>query len=144
MVLAVYLPRYLINWTGNFTSSCANGLHIWVICSVYLNIVIGLVFYWVNLYFRLVYFGKSIIFYVFMCGIEFENTIRITYQFSLTKLMVSHDLLCLTVTNQITFDQLDSNSVSNFERAMDRCCQVLVSYFFLVSKLETLDTISFN
>ena len=28
---------------------------------------------------------------------------------SLEKLMVSHDLLCSTVTNQIAFDQRDSN-----------------------------------
>ena len=48
--------------------------------------------------------------------------------------MVSHDLLRSMVTNQITFDQRDSKTISNFERAMDRCCQAL----------ETLDTISFN
>ena len=59
--------------------------------------------------------------------------------------MVSHDLLRSTVSNQIVFDQRDSKSISYFERAMDRCCQALVSrFFFLVSKLETLDTISFN
>ena len=50
---------------------------------------------------------------------------------SFTKLMVSHDLLRLTASNQIAFDQGDSKSISNFERAMDRCCQALVSRFFL-------------
>ena len=40
---------------------------------------------------------------------------------SLTKLMVSHDLLRSTVANQIAFDQRDSKSIFNFERAMDRC-----------------------
>ena len=49
------------------------------------------------------------------------------------KLMVSHDLLRSTVTNQIAFDQRDSKSISNFEGAMDRCWQALVSrVFFLV------------
>ena len=48
---------------------------------------------------------------------------------SLAKLMVSHDLLRSTVTKHITFDQRDSKSVSTFERAMDRCCRVLVSKF---------------
>ena len=33
--------------------------------------------------------------------------------------MVSHDLLRSTVTNQIAFDQRDSKSISNFERAID-------------------------
>ena len=36
--------------------------------------------------------------------------------------MVSHDLLRSTVTNQITFDQRDSNSIPDFERAMDLRC----------------------
>ena len=58
--------------------------------------------------------------------------------FSLIKLMVSHDLTRSTVTNQITFDQRDSNSVSDFECAMDRRCQSLVS------NLENLDTITFT
>ena len=52
--------------------------------------------------------------------------------------MVSHDLPRYTVTNQITFNQLDSNSILDFELAMDRCCQALVS------NLETLDTITFT
>ena len=43
-------------------------------------------------------------------------------QFSLRKLMVSHDLLRLPVANQITFDQRDSKSIPKFERTMDRCC----------------------
>ena len=38
--------------------------------------------------------------------------------FSLSKLLVSDDLLCSTVTNQITFDQQDSNLILKFERAM--------------------------
>ena len=50
--------------------------------------------------------------------------------------MVSHDLPRSTVTNQSTFDQQDSNSIPNFERAMDRRCQALVSIS------ETLDTIT--
>ena len=50
---------------------------------------------------------------------------------SLTKLIVSHDLLRSTVTNQIAFYQGDSKSVSIFECTMDCCCQALVS------KLET-------
>ena len=52
------------------------------------------------------------------------------YHYSLTKLMVSHDLLCSTVTNQIAFDQRDSKSISKSERPMDRCCQALLSCFF--------------
>ena len=57
--------------------------------------------------------------------------------YSLTKLMVSHDLLRSTVTNQITLDQRDSNMFPRFERTMNHCCQALVS------KLETLDAITF-
>ena len=53
---------------------------------------------------------------------------------SLTKLMVSHDLSCSTVTNQIAFDQQDSNTIPEFERAMDRHCQGLAF------RLETLVT----
>ena len=60
------------------------------------------------------------------------------FQFSLAKLMVSHDLLCSTVTKQIPFDQRDSNLIPKFERAVDRRCRVLVS------KLEPLDTITFT
>ena len=52
--------------------------------------------------------------------------------------MVSHDLPRLTVTNQIAFDQWDLYLTPEFERTMDRHCQVLVS------KLETLDTITFT
>ena len=33
---------------------------------------------------------------------------------SLVKLMVSHDLLCLTITDQIEFDQLESNLIPKF------------------------------
>ena len=57
---------------------------------------------------------------------------------SLTKLMVSHDLLRSKVTNQIAFDQQDSKSFSIFERTIDRCCQKLVS------KLETSEPITFT
>ena len=46
--------------------------------------------------------------------------------------MVSHNLPCSTVTNQITLDHRDSNMISEFERMMDCGCQALVS------KLETL------
>ena len=56
------------------------------------------------------------------------------YCFSLTKLMVSHDLPRSMVTNQITFDGLDFHLTSEFELAMDRRCQALVF------KLETLYT----
>ena len=59
-------------------------------------------------------------------------------QVSLTKLMVSHDLVCPTVTNQIAFDQRDSNLIPKFERMMGRGSQVLVS------ELETVDTITFT
>ena len=52
--------------------------------------------------------------------------------------MVSRDLPRSTVTNQIRFDQQDSNSIPDFERAMDRRCQALVS------NLETLDTVTFT
>ena len=54
-----------------------------------------------------------------------------TSQFSLTKLIVSHDFPCSTGTNQMSFDQQDSNTIPEFERTMDRRCQALVS------KLET-------
>ena len=37
-----------------------------------------------------------------------------------------------TATNQIAFDQRDSSTIPEFERTMDRRCQLLVS------KLETL------
>ena len=43
-------------------------------------------------------------------------------QVSLIKLMVSRDLSRSTVTIQITFDQQDSSTVPDFERAMDRRC----------------------
>ena len=48
---------------------------------------------------------------------------------SLRKLMVSHDLSRSTVTEQIAFDQRDLHSTPEFERAMDRRCQALVSKF---------------
>ena len=57
--------------------------------------------------------------------------------------MISHDLLHLVMTNKVTFDEQDSETISNFDCAMDHSCQALVS-LFLVSKLETLDTIGFN
>ena len=41
--------------------------------------------------------------------------------------MESNDLLCSTVTNQIAFDQQDSESSPKFEYPMDRCCLALVS-----------------
>ena len=46
--------------------------------------------------------------------------------------MVSHDLPCSTVTNQIAFSQRDSNTIFEFKRAIDRRCQALVF------ELETL------
>ena len=46
--------------------------------------------------------------------------------------MVSHDLPCSAATNQIAFDQRGPNTIPEFERAMDRRFQALVS------KLETL------
>ena len=42
-------------------------------------------------------------------------------------------LAAFNVTKQIAFEQRDLHSTSEFERAMDRRCQALVS------KLETLD-----
>ena len=47
--------------------------------------------------------------------------------------MVSHDLLHLTVTNQIAFDQRDLHSTPECDHEMDSRCQALVS------KLETLE-----
>ena len=61
---------------------------------------------------------------------------NIIHNYSLTKLMVSHDLLRLTVTNEIALDQRDSSLILKFERTMDR------HYHALVSKLETSDTIT--
>ena len=57
---------------------------------------------------------------------------HLSHEFSLIELVVLHDLPLSTVTNQLGFDQRDSNSSHKFERAMDRRCQMLVS------KLETL------
>ena len=39
--------------------------------------------------------------------------------------MVSHDLLCSAVTNQIAFDQRDSNKIPKAKGAMDYCDQAL-------------------
>ena len=54
--------------------------------------------------------------------------------------MASHDLLRSTVTNQIVFDQRDSKLISNFERAMDRCCQAQSPVFsgFHIGNLDRL------
>ena len=53
------------------------------------------------------------------------------------KTAVSRDLPRSTsVTDQIKFDQQDLHLTPEFERAMDRRCQVLVS------QLEILDTIT--
>ena len=60
-----------------------------------------------------------------------STVVRLTLSvISLTKLMVSHDLLRSTVTKQTAFDQRDSKSISNFERTIDRCCQAMFSSFF--------------
>ena len=60
------------------------------------------------------------------------------FHISLTKLMVSHDLQHSTaVTNQITFYGRHSHSTPEFDGAVDLRCQALVS------KLETLDIITF-
>ena len=59
-------------------------------------------------------------------------------QISLTKLMVSHGIPRSKITNQIAFDQQDSKSIPEFECAMDRRCQALVS------KLEALDKTAFT
>ena len=56
----------------------------------------------------------------------------------LEQVPVSHHLLRSTLTNQFPFDQQDSNMFPKFERTMERCCQTLVS------KLETLDAITFT
>ena len=50
-----------------------------------------------------------------------------TPHFSLTKLMISHDLARSAVTNQIAFDQRDLQSTPEFERTMDCRCQAMVS-----------------
>ena len=54
--------------------------------------------------------------------------------------MVSHNLLRLrlTVTKQIAFYQQDFHSIPEFEHAVNRRCQALLS------KLEILDTITFT
>ena len=57
---------------------------------------------------------------------------------SLTKLMVSHDLMHSTVLNQVALDQRDLHLTYQFECAMDRLYQALVY------KLETLHTITFT
>ena len=57
---------------------------------------------------------------------------------SLTKLVVSHDLPRSEGTYQIAFDQSSMHSTLEFEGLMDR------PYQALVSKLETLDTVTFN
>ena len=67
-----------------------------------------------------------------------RNSICNGTKLSLTKLMVSHDLLRSKVANQIAFDQSDSKSVSIFERVRDRCCQAPDP------KLETLEPITFT
>ena len=59
-------------------------------------------------------------------------------EYSLAKLIVSHDLLCSTVTNQIAFDRRDSSMFPKFERTIHSCCQAMVS------KLETVDAITFT
>ena len=65
-------------------------------------------------------------------------TLKVLSQTSLAKLIVSYDLLCSMVNNQIAFNQQDSKLIPKFERVMDCCCEVLVS------KLKTLDTITFT
>ena len=57
---------------------------------------------------------------------------------SLIKLMVSYDLPRSMVTDQITFDQQDLNSVPDLECVMDR------GYQMLVSNLESVDSITFT
>ena len=52
--------------------------------------------------------------------------------------MVSHDILRSKVTHQVSFDKQDSNSIPEFKHAMDHRWQAPVS------KLETLDTITFT
>ena len=59
-------------------------------------------------------------------------------EFSLAKLIVSHDLPHSVVTIRTTFDQLDLHSTPEFERTMDRCCQVLIS------RSDTSGTITFT
>ena len=65
------------------------------------------------------------------CSVSVGANVQYQFDNSLTKLMVSHGLACSTVINQIAFDQQDSNLIHKFKRAMDRCCQVLVSKFSL-------------
>ena len=67
-----------------------------------------------------------------IAGLTTIMKIALFINFSLTKLMVSHDLPRSAVTIQIAFEQLDLHSTPEFERAMDCCCQVMVS------RLETL------
>ena len=74
----------------------------------------------------------------FFCDQHSAVPLPVACYISLTKLMVSHDFSHSTVAKQIVFDQRDSNSSHKFECAMNRRRQALVS------KLETLDTITFT
>ena len=69
--------------------------------------------------------------YVYLYMINFYmSKIHTFCHFSLTKLMVSHDLQRSTLTYRTTFDQQNSKSMPNFQRPMDRCCQASVSRSF--------------
>ena len=59
-------------------------------------------------------------------------------QFSRSREKLSHELPHSAVTNQMAFNQRDLHSTFELERAMDCCCQVLIS------KLETLGIINFT
>ena len=55
--------------------------------------------------------------------------------------MVSHDLPCSTVTNQIAFDQRDTDTILEFERAMDRPCLKLKD-MYPYGKLAEISSLS--
>ena len=58
--------------------------------------------------------------------------------------MLSDDLLLSTVTNRIAFDQQDSKSISNFERAMDRRYWALVSFFWFPNRKPWIPSVLTN
>ena len=79
---------------------------------------------------------------VFMETKETESLAFFIFHLSLTQLMVSHDLLRLTVTNQIAIDERDSKSISNFERAMLLGYLISVTSIYRVSQKQNARLLS--
>ena len=59
--------------------------------------------------------------------VGFSNSKSKLAHISLTELNVSYDLQRSAVTYQLAFNQQNLHSTPEFERAMDRCFQALVS-----------------